>query len=454
MFSFPGILALVIFFFVRPQEFIPVLAELPLLYIFTAFAVFGIVIDLKLRLVPPRLTPQLPWVLLFFTWTLASAAMKHDEPVTAVFEIAILFVWYFLISHALQSFHSFRAMTWIILALTLFLSAVGLHQYFADTGCITLEPGASHSVAVGVADGRPCRVRKDCEGPGAEPGQEYLCEKIGVFGTNSIGGRVRYRGELHDPNEFALIIAVSLPFALALFSIQRSKRRLAALLLAIACGVLCVVFTSSRGGMLALVVAVGVYFVRRFRFAGLAVAGGLASALLVVASATRADVSDSANERIECMREGMTMFRYHPFFGVGFDQFIEHHYLTAHNSVVLVAAELGIIGLFLWVAVIYVSMKIPIKAYLEHPDQPQVRHWAIAMIAALAAMLTGSFFLSFSYRYMLWCYLALCGAFYCATKVRNPGWKLRIGFGDILMMGLISVGLVAVVYTFVRVMPH
>lgn len=454
MFSFPGIVALVIFFFVRPQEFIPVLEELPLLYIFTALAVFGIVIDLKLRIIPPRLSPQLFWVLLFFAWAFVSAATKHREPLRALLELSILFTWYFLISHGLQSIHTFRAMIWLILALSLFLSAVGVHQYYAPTGCVTLEPGANIATSGGKPDGRACTTEKDCEGSDAEPGKVYLCEKLGLFGTTSITGRVRYRGELHDPNELALVVSVSLPFAFALYNSQRSRRRLLIVLLGITCVLLCVIYTSSRGGMLALMAALGVYFVRRYKLWGLGLGGALGALLMLLATRTRADAGDSSTERLDCLSEGLTMFRYHPFSGVGFDQFTEHHFLTAHNSVVLTAAELGVVGLFLWVAVIYVSMKIPVMAYFRHSDDATVRHWSIALIAALAGMLVGSFFLSFSYRYMLWCYMALCGALYCVVKERDPEWNIRMGFGDLVGVGCITMGLLGGVYAMVRLMAR
>ena len=43
----------------------------------------------------------------------------------------------------------------------------------------------------------------DCH-EGGEPGAIYRCERVGLFGTVSVGeGRVRYRGVLKDPNELA-----------------------------------------------------------------------------------------------------------------------------------------------------------------------------------------------------------------------------------------------------------
>ena len=56
MFSLPGILGLVTFLFVRPQEVWTGLQVLPLIYLFFGLAVFGMVVDFRLRLVKPRAT--------------------------------------------------------------------------------------------------------------------------------------------------------------------------------------------------------------------------------------------------------------------------------------------------------------------------------------------------------------------------------------------------------------
>jgi hypothetical protein len=53
MFTLPGLSALLVFIYVRPQEFVLVLQKLPLLYIFFAAAVGGLLVDLKLRLLKP-----------------------------------------------------------------------------------------------------------------------------------------------------------------------------------------------------------------------------------------------------------------------------------------------------------------------------------------------------------------------------------------------------------------
>ena len=49
------------------------------------------------------------------------------------------------------------------------------------------------------------------------------------------------------------------------------------------------------------------------------------------------------------------MLKDSPFFGVGMGGFTDYHHLTAHNSLVLVLAELGMIGYGLWFCILSLS---------------------------------------------------------------------------------------------------
>ena len=68
VFAIPGIAALIVFILARPQEFIPLLQRVPFLHLFTALAVLGYVIDIRLRRLQPIATTTLPWVIAFFVW--------------------------------------------------------------------------------------------------------------------------------------------------------------------------------------------------------------------------------------------------------------------------------------------------------------------------------------------------------------------------------------------------
>ena len=69
MFAIPGIVALVVFIYARPQEFLERLRVVPFLYLFFLLAICGGLLDLRVRNVKLTTTPQLPWIVIFFLWS-------------------------------------------------------------------------------------------------------------------------------------------------------------------------------------------------------------------------------------------------------------------------------------------------------------------------------------------------------------------------------------------------
>jgi len=124
----------------------------------------------------------------------------------------------------------------------------------------------------------------------------------------------------------------------------------------------------------------------------------------------------------------------------GLGQFNEYHYMTAHNSYLLALAELGLPGMFLFGAMLYLSAKIPVCSlrHLQKASAPEIlagaeltRAWAVALLAAFIGLAVGIFFLSFTYHYVLWIYLGLSGAFYGAVRKHDPSFRVRLnGIGS------------------------
>src|SRR5204863_472065 len=83
-----------------------------------------------------------------------------------------------------------------------------------------------------------------------------------------------------------------------------------------------------------------------------------------------------------------------PRLGVGQGQFIEHHYLTAHNSFLLTLAEMGPLGMLIYTAVLYLALKITLRAQidLDRPEAAVARSWGASLMASLAALTVSSFF--------------------------------------------------------------
>src|SRR5690606_7398910 len=125
---------------------------------------------------------------------------------------------------------------------------------------------------------------------------------------------------------------------------------------------------------------------------------------------------ESAGSRIDAWYEGIQMFKNHPMFGVGYGNFMDHHYLTAHNSFVLGFAEMGLFGYFMWIALLVLSFK-SVNAVSHHaPADSLERTGGLLLRAALGGYLTCAWFLSSTYLPILFVLMALCaGAFACAS---------------------------------------
>jgi O-antigen ligase len=436
VFALPGITLLVVFVLVRPQEFLPLLQRLPFLHLFTALAVLGYIIDVRLRRLQPVATNTLPWVAAFFLWAiLATAATAPDTLVTLILFLVVLFALYGTIAHGVQRFRSFQLIAGTLALTTVFIAAVCAHQGFSPQQCVG---GIEVDGAVdGEPDGRSCSANDDCRGGDAEPDIEFRCEHVGLFGTYSVEGRVRYRGELNDPNEVALAICAGGLAILLGFAMRRKGAPARQMLYAIAIAicVIAVFMTQSRGGLIAMVLVPGVYAIRRWGWSVLVPGGALVAIVLAVGGRSGDNADMSTQQRYEAWAKGLDMWHHSPIFGVGARQFAAHHFLTAHNSFVLMLAELGIIGMFLFVAILYLCLKtlvLGLRALEGIPGTQVAQIWGMALLAAMAGIVFQINTLSFSYHTVLWLFVGLCGAWYGTVRHHKPDLEVKIHFLDVI----------------------
>jgi len=462
MFALPGIIALIAFIYARPQEFFSSLQSVPFLYLFFFLALFGLVLDLRVGYSRLRRTPHLLWVGLFYAWCMVTAAIQvPSQLLSFVISLAISIALYLVIAHGIQSFKGLELVTSAVLGMVLFVAAVGVHQGFSDEQCVVVDEAVVGDQTTGKPDGRPCETPRECYVGDAEPGAQYLCERVGLLGTTSISnGRVRYRGVLQDPNELALAASIGMPLA---FALSQRRRKATSSLLAVFTLLLvlvCAIFTGSRGGQLVFMAVLATYFFRRYGVKGAVVGGILALPLLALGGRTSG--------------EALQIFRSSPFYGVGIGQFGEYHYLTAHNSYLLALAELGFPGAVLFCTLIYVSFKIPVTILARYPSPTRrmraglvhagnvgsdavdleaasvARAWAVGFLAAFCGLAVGIFFLSFSYHYVLWIYMGLSGALYSATKAHDPEFTVEFGWRDFGLILVSLIVLVVAVFVFTR----
>jgi O-antigen ligase len=177
--------------------------------------------------------------------------------------------------------------------------------------------------------------------------------------------------------------------------------------------------------MLAIVAVTVVAVKRRI---GLVPSLVLAAGLFVGASALnftggREISAHAGSDRTALWSVGLQVFKSHPLFGVGFNNFGDYGGgLTAHNSVVVCAAELGIFGFYFWALFLFATVRdalalsSPAKAIepaprtLENPpilplttskleaiDEAEIHRLGRLMVLSLTGFLVTAWFLSRSF---------------------------------------------------------
>jgi O-antigen ligase len=440
LFAIPGIAALIFFILARPQEFFPLLQRVPFLHVFTALAVLGWVIDVRLRRLQPVATPTAPWIAALFLWIIVGmAVVVPDRLMGRLFEMANLFALYGTIAHGVQRLRTFQLLAGVMAVTCMFLTVVCFHQGLSPLQCVAgHESSEGEGDITGVPDGRECENNDQCRGPEAEPGFEYRCEHAGLFDTYSIDGRVRYRGELHDPNEVSLAISAGALALLIGFALR--KRNASSVFLYGLCALialLTVYMTQSRGGLVAALLVPGVYIVRRYGLKAVVPAAVLALPLLMLGGRSGEAAEMSTELRYEAWSTGLSMFRHSPVFGVGARQFGAHHFLTAHNTFVLTLSELGFPGFVLFVAIVYLSFKsllVGLRELRNHPGGDAATVWGMALLAAMAGIVFQINTLSFAYHSVLWIFFGLVGAWCGAVRYHLPEFRVRMTWRDLVIV--------------------
>jgi O-antigen ligase len=220
-----------------------------------------------------------------------------------------------------------------------------------------------------------------------------------LFTQPNLAGEFLYRlrglGPIHDPNDFGQLVVCVIPLLFVFWRPKHTPRNIVFVALPVSVLLYGVFLTHSRGALLALMAIMIVAARRRI---GALPALLIAAIVFVSAMALNftggRDISASAgSDRTILWGEGLQMLKSHPLFGVGLDSFIDQcdcgH--TAHNSLVICAAELGMFGLFFWCMFLFstirdaLSLTSPAKVSEPGPVMPEEEHlsWRLSNIETI-----------------------------------------------------------------------
>lgn len=459
-------LALVFVLIVRPQEIWPWMEAFRLLDVLTAVVVVGLVAELLLQKQKKLYTPQIPFLLGFVgVCYLMTALSLGVAPATDLAMRNGLFPVIFAaaVIYGVRNLAQLKGMVALLVGLGLFTAAVAVHQGNEPAVCMAKEKNANGEVVANpeLADGRECGRPSDCV-TDKTTYDDWACESRGLFDTISIVRRVRWRGQLADPNELSVYLGGIISFLIAMLfpatgpsgapPLSSRKLRLLSAVVLIGLVLYAVILTQSRGGQLVVGAVFMAYFVSRVGWKGVFLAGLLALPVLVLGGRSDPDAEGSSNERLGLLYDGVSLFMTHPLRGVGILQFSDQvdAGLTAHNSYLLAATELGLPGFYVWMGLLWTSFRIPLVAMRREALSPAVRAMAASMVVSLCGTAVGIFFLSFTYKQLLFVWFGLSGALYRVARNEDPTLTIEMGWKDYVGIGATNLGIIAALFAYTR----
>ncbi|HEU4365921.1 MAG TPA: O-antigen ligase family protein [Candidatus Krumholzibacteria bacterium] len=371
---FVGLVNYFLFLYIRPQDYVTGMIGKPIMLIIGAatFALMVLHMAVQKRSIRLAWAPQNFLMLWFFAAVIMSrvAALYIPGVTEAAVEFLAIMMMYFLIANLVSTPRRLGIVINLLVVLTIVLAAQGIVQYFTGTG---------------------------------------------FGGQETYEGRIQAVGIFSDPNDLGLALVMVLPFVF-LKLMERSKpwEKLFAFV-GLSVLVYALYLTQSRGGLMAFGALMMILFSRSMgKVLGYGI-GGLAMLALFVLGPRMSTISTeeaSAYGRIEAWGIGVDLFEQFPLFGVGYGNFTEYHFRTAHNSFVLCMAELGMFGFYAWSMLLYLSIKNAghIANVFRRQKQHRLAVYVDTVRYSMIAYCLGAYWLSRTYSELLFIMIGLTTA--------------------------------------------
>lgn len=289
--------------------------------------------------------------------------------------------------------------------------------------------------------------------------------------------RIRGQDFINDPNDFAQVIVCIVPLMFIFWRPKKFFRNVAFVALPVCVLLFGAYLTHSRGSLLAVLAIIVVAARRRIGTVPslLAAAGLFAAAMALHVTGGRGISADSGAGRMDLWAGGLEAMKSHPFFGVGFNNLGNYIGMTAHNSVVVCAAELGVIGLYFWSMFLFPTLRdalaiasparlvdgAPIAAgktgfappikELEEIDKAEINNIGHLAVMSLTGFLVASWFLSRAFTMTLFLLGGIVEVVFEMAQRRGM-IAPRLRFDRLsLYVGVFTISLLVLTYLVLRV---
>lgn len=454
--------------YVYPGEVFPALAPYRITYWVGISGLAFAALWLTFKRSSALRTPQF-WFLLLFTGVLAVSRMLGERwfgaVVPAMNQFGPSLAMFMLGVAAVDSFRRLRITAACVALVSVALAAQGIASYHFGykTNMFLFDPvtRTEYSAAT-VLQANQGAAAEEVAQPDNAVDPESIADNRGEpdpdeeLGPGAFIKRIRGLGLLHDPNDLALGLVMAFPFLWAGWRQRAVVRNTMLVWLPTAVVLYGLYLTRSRGGAFAFVVTACAALSRKIgRVPAVLVFVALVSAGTAVSFASGRAVSadESVTGRFDAWSEGLQMLKAQPLLGVGYGLFIEHHELTAHNSLVLCFAETGLIGYFFWfglIAITFIQLYQLQKLPGDDAIDAQLRHWATTLQLSMLGFMTAAMFLSRTFIPMLYLLLGLSVALVLlARQAMRPVWMPAFPrIGSLVLVG--EIASIALIYIVVR----
>jgi O-antigen ligase len=401
--------------YIRPAEIVPSLEGFPIVDWLTIASTLIMIVTLVLRQ-RLSLSAMDAYVALFWGAIVISNAAWgwFGGALRGLLEFAPVVFFYMLVRTAIDSPQRLRRFAQVFVALNVLLAINGIVEYHTGLG-------------------------------------------IGDVTPVGLENRIRGTGIFNDPNDLGMTLVMSVPLvAWVVFDRTRPLWQRALAIVVVSPIVTAIAYTSSRGAVLGLCAVIMVFALRQFRVIPALTFGAICVSALIVLGPARAQAMDSqensAQSRIDAWGQGLMMLKSNPVFGVGYSRFTEFHHKVAHNSFVQTAAELGMVGAFVLVAMLDTLFRVLLRGRKAGTLPASLSPaWVNGLIASAAGMLVCAFFLSRQYVVVPYILFALAGSLDGILPAPSGG-TLPPVIEPVVRAGVLTMLTLGMVYTMVLTM--
>lgn len=388
--AYLGLIFFMIITFMQPQEFIPSVKGLPLAFItmlLVTLFFFGKLKNQKKNIF--RIGQQV--ILMVFFWLVITFStlklMCLQYTIDTFIDWGKVVLIFLLLATLIDSERKILKLFWTVVLSLCVTAVMGIMQYYGND-----------VTGIGMIEGR--------------------ITGIGIFATNQL----------------AYALCYIFPICFALFLMSRNAIYKLILIIIFVLYIYCLYLTQSRGGYLCFLIVVFLLISKFNHRKFIKILGFFLSMLLFIiliklaprfSTSFKYQEDSSAIGRIDAWGYGLIELKQNLGFGIGKGQFVENFRRAAHNSFIETATELGLVGLFVWIALFYFSIKNLrlISSSVAGPQSMTMITISKALEVSLYAYLVGCYFSSSEYYIPLY----VLFAFIVAIQALNNS-KMRYTF--------------------------